>query len=537
MINLKGIPKNPGCYLFKDKLGSVIYVGKAKSLVKRVKSYFQKEHEDIKTNVLVSKIRDIDFVVTDSEVEALVLENNLIKKYKPKYNIDLKDSKRYAYLEVTAEKFPRLLVARSKKVDDGSKRKPGKFYGPFVSGMSRDYVLRALRKIFQIRTCNRLPKRKCMRYDIGLCSGPCVGKISERDYVRDVKNAEMVLKGKTRGVIEMLDKKMKAFSRNEDFERALTIREQIRSIRALSEKQKMERQKKYDEDFINWIIHEGRVYLILFNAKKGILENKQFFDFEWTPNFLEEFLVQFYSDYDCPKEVVLPPLDISSGDDLTGQAVKIDKGLRDFIKDKDGRIVVPKQGEKMELLDLVKKNIDIAVFGDSDKIKELGEKLKLNSIPKVIECFDISHLSGTDVVASMVQFRDGQPDKSNYRRFKIRGGDVNDDYAAMCEVIGRRYSGLKKSGEDLPDLVVVDGGKGQLGVALDVLDELKIGIPVISLAKKLEEVFVPGRNEGIGLNGKSKALRLLQEIRDEAHRFAISYQRLLRRKRIRKSTS
>ncbi|MBT6690449.1 excinuclease ABC subunit C [archaeon] len=519
MINLSHIPKNPGCYLFKDSKDKVIYVGKAKSLDKRVKSYF-KEHEDIKTNILVSKIKDVDFVVTDSEVEALILENNLIKKFKPRYNIDLKDSKRYAYIERTDDEFPRMLVARKR---EGK----GKFYGPFVSGMSRDYVLHALRKTFKIRTCKRLPKRRCMRFDIGLCSGPCEGHISKADYLADVKSAEMVLKGKTRGVVEILDKRMKMFSRDKEFERALEIREQIRSVKELGDRQKMERDKTYDEDFINWIVHDGTVYLILFNARKGILENKQSFEFEWTPNFLEEFLVQFYSDYDVPREVVLP--------------VNVDSGLKNFLKDKGARVVVPKVGEKMKLLELVKKNVEIAVFGDSDKIKDLRDKLNLNFLPRVIECFDVSHLNGTDVVASMVQFRDGKADKSNYRKFRIRGGDVNDDYAAMSEVVRRRYSrlvrgsGLEVGSKEqvMPDLIVVDGGKGQLGVVLDVLEELRLKIPVLGIAKREEEVFLPGRSSGVKLDRRGKALKLLIEIRDEAHRFAIAYQRLLRSKKLR----
>jgi excinuclease ABC subunit C len=511
MMDLKNIPKNPGCYLFKDFNGKVIYVGKAKVLDKRVKSYFAKTHKETKTNVLVSHIADVDFVVTDSEVEALILENNLIKKYTPRYNIDLKDSKRYAFIERTDEEFPRLLVARKR---EGS----GVFYGPFVSGMSRDFVLNALRKIFRIRTCKKLPKKVCMKYEIGLCLGPCEMKISRRYYLENVKNAEMVLKGKTKVVLEILTKRMKRFSVEKDFEKALVLREQIKAILELGERQKMERNKKFDEDFINWIIDGERVYLILFNARKGILENKQFFEFDWTPNFLEEFLVQFYSDYDCPREVVLP--------------VKVDHGMEGFIKEKGGRVIVPRAGEKLKLLELVFKNIEIVVFGDLDKVRDLKEKLGLDKFPKVIESYDVSHLSGTDVVASMVQFRDGKADKNNYRRFKIRGGDVNDDYAAMREVVSRRYKKLKMEGLEMPDLIVVDGGKGQLGVAFEVLEKLGLSIPVIGLAKKEEEVFFYGKKDGVWLDKKGKALKLLQEIRDEAHRFAIEYQRLRRLKNL-----
>jgi len=326
----------------------------------------------------------------------------------------------------------------------------------------------------------------------------------------------------------------------------------------------MERGKKFDEDFVNWIEvgesssdsasgengkfshkpfdgetwlpserslmtgstkrrierdNRKRVYLILFNARKGILENKQFFEFGWTPNFLEEFLVQFYSDYECPKEVVLPEA--------------VDDGLKKFVKSKGGKVVVPKKGEKLKLLELVRKNVEISVFGNIDKVKDLGEKLHLDFVPKVIECFDVSHLGGTDVVASMVQFRDGKADKSNYRKFRIRGGDKNDDYAAMKEVMTRRYSGLKKRREKMPDLIVVDGGKGQLGVAVEVLESLKLGVAVIGIAKREEEVFFPGVGKSVRLDKKGKALKLLVEIRDEAHRFAIAYQRLLRKKKIR----
>ncbi len=521
MINLKNIPKNPGCYLFKDSKGNVIYVGKAKGLVKRVKSYFQKKHKDTKTNVLVSKIKDIDFIVTDSEVEALILENNLIKKYKPKYNIDLKDSKRYAFIEVTGEQFPRLLIARNLRGQGLRIRyQKSKFYGPFVSGMSRDYALNALRKIFRIRTCKKLPKKRCMRFDIGLCSGPCEKIITRQDYLKDIKNCEMVLKGKTKTVVEFLTKRMKEFSSNQNFERALEIREQIRAVKELGEKQKMERNKKFDEDFVNWVVHEEQVYLILFNARKGILENKQFFEFDYNEDFLEEFLVQFYSDYDCPKEIVLP-------EDVSGDVKK-------FLKKLGGKIIVPKRGEKLKLLELVRKNIEIAVFEGSDKVKDLADKLNLNFLPRVIECFDVSHLSGTDVVASMVQFRDGKADKNNYRKFKIRGGDVNDDYAAMREVVLRRYTKLKRDNLEMPDLILIDGGKGQLGVVMDVLNELNLKIAAIGIAKRLEEVFFLGQSKGVILKKQSKALKLLQEIRDEAHRFAIGYQRLLRNKRIRK---
>lgn len=514
-VNLSKIPSNPGCYLHKDKNGKIIYVGKAKNLKKRVSSYF-KVHEDAKTNALVSHIAKTDFIVTDSEVEALILENNLIKKNKPKYNIDLKDSKRYAFIQVTNEEFPRLLVAR-KRV-----RGEGRFYGPFVSGMSRDYVLEALKKIFKIRTCNKLPKRKCMRYDIGLCSAPCINKISRKDYLESVAGAEMVLRGKTSLLVRTLTSKMREFSGRQDFERALAVRNQIRAIKDLSERQKMERRQDFDEDIINWVVHDGKVHLLLFNSRKGILENKQDFEFDFKDGFLEEFLVRYYGENEIPREVVLPE--------------RVGLGVKEYLEKLSKHkvvISVPEKGDKAKLLDLVKKNIEIVLFGDSRRVEDLRDKLKLNELPSVMECFDISHLSGTSTVASMVQFRNGVPDKSNYRRYKIRSVVGVDDFASMEEVIRRRYSKLKREELPLPNLVIVDGGKGQLSSAISILEELDLRLPIISLAKREEEVFVPGKSEPIVLSKKSDALKLLQAIRNEAHRFAISYNRLLRVKRVR----
>ena len=514
MIPPQNIPSNPGCYLFKDKFGKIIYIGKAKDLKKRVLSYFNRTEESAKTQALVESVDSVDFLVTDNEVEALILENNLIKKFKPKYNINLKDSKRYAYIQITNEEFPRLLIARNREGE-------GKFYGPFVSAASRDYILEALIKIFKIRTCKKLPKKECLRYSIGLCSAPCINNLSKEEYLGRVKAAELVLKGRIRNLIKILDFKMKENSRILNYEAALEIKNQIEAVKTLEERQKMERDKDYDEDIINYVIIKDKVYLMLFNSKQGILLNKQDFEFEYTDNFLEEFLVQYYSENNIPKKIVIPK--------------EVDESIGEFFKKlkKDRvNIEIPKKGVSKELLDLVKKNLDIALFGDQDKLEDLMDKLKLNELPKVIECFDISHLSGTSMTASMVQFRNAKPDKDSYRRFKIRTVDKIDDYAAMKEVIKRRYSKLKNENLSMPNLIVVDGGKGQLSAALGVLEELNLKLIVISLAKRDEEVFVPGRSSPIVLNKKSKALRLLQQIRNEAHRFAINYNRLLRKKKM-----
>ena len=516
MIDLTKIPKKTGCYMFKDNLDKIIYIGKAKDLSKRVKSYFKKNNLDEKTRILVSNIKDIDFFVTDNEIEALILENNLIKKNKPKYNIDLKDSKRYAYIQVTEEEFPRILIAR--KIDG-----EGKFYGPFVSAVSRDYIIEALNKVFKIRTCKKLPHKECIRYSIGLCSAPCILKISKSDYEKNIKSAELILKGKINDLIRVLFNEMKEFSRNQEYERALGIKSQIEAIKNLEERQKMERQIKYDEDLINYVLHEGKVYLMIFKSKKGIIENKIDFDFEESPNFLEEFIVQYYSEKETiiPKRIILP--------------IKVEKILQDYLQKISKRrikIETPIKGDKKNLLDLIKKNIEINLFENIEKVEDLAKELRLNDYPKTIECFDISHLSGTLTVASMVQFRNGKPDKSNYRRFKIKTVEGIDDFASIREVIRRRYTKLILNKESLPNLIVIDGGKGQLSSALKELEKLNIKIPIVSIAKREEEIFEPGKSEPIVLNKKGKALRFLQEIRDEAHRFAISYNKVLRKKKM-----
>ncbi|MBT4376757.1 excinuclease ABC subunit C [archaeon] len=514
--NLENLPNKPGCYIFLDKSKKIIYIGKAKNLKKRVQSYFSKKNHDSKTESLLKNIFSMDFLTTNTEVEALLLEDNLIKKNKPKYNIDLKDSKSYAFIELTNEEYPRLIIART---DLTKKRKTtGKLFGPFVSAESRNQAINILNKTFQIRTCNKLPKRKCIRYDLGICSAPCTNIISQKEYLENVKKPEMILKGKDKDLIRNLKQTMKKYSKEFNYEKALLVREQLRSVEYLREKQNVERQKKYNEDIINFLIKDEIVYLMIFNISKGTLYNKQEFVFDHKDNFLEEFLVQYYGEEKIPKLLVLPE--------------KLNSPIKGYLEKKKKskvEIRIPEKGELKQLLDLVKKNIEIQHFGDLEKLEILQKEINLQDLPGVIECFDVSHLGGTQVVASMVQFRNGKPDKSNYRKFKIRAKDKNDDFAAMQEVVKRRYSRLKKEGLTFPDLIVVDGGLGQLNSSLKALKEIEVKIPIISLAKREEEIYLPGGNI-IKLNSKNNGRKLLEAIRNEAHRFAIKYQRERRRK-------
>lgn len=506
------IPEKPGCYLFLNSKGTILYVGKAKNLKKRVTNYFQKKRLDIKTTRLVAKINSIDFIVTDNEVEALILENSIIKKNQPKYNIDLKDSKNFAFIKMTDEEFPRITIARKR---DGE----GDYFGPFVSAAARDHILNVVKKIFRIRSCKRMPKKACVRYQIDLCTAPCIGAISTHEYSRQVRLSKMFLKGKSKELTEGLTNEMKKASEDMNYEFALELKKKIDAIASLSRKQKMSREKKYDEDLINYIVDRGKVYLMLFNVHRGLLENKQEFVFDNKRDFLEEFIIQYYSENEIPREIILPE--------------KPDESLTGYLKEvKNGsvRTIMPKIGEKKALLDLVKKNIELTYFGDIKTLESLKEKLNLAEIPVVIECFDISHISGSFTTASMVQFRNGLPDKSNYRRFRIKYTEGIDDVKSIGEVVTRRYSRLLKEESVLPDLILIDGGAGQLNVALSSLKELNLNIPVVSIAKREEELYIPGEDKPLKLAKSEPSLQLIQRIRDEAHRFAITYNRLLRKK-------
>ena len=514
MIDTAGLPENPGCYLYADADGRIIYVGKAKNLKKRVSSYFSKKDHDPKTRSLVANIASVAVVVTDTETEAFLLENTLIKKHQPRYNIDLKDAKRYAWIELTKEEYPRLVIAR-RATDNGT------FFGPFVSAAERDRVLAVAKKVFHLRTCKKLPKRPCLRRHMQSCSAPCTGTVSPEEYGENVKRAALLLKGKSTELLDTLRREMAGRSAAEEYERALVLRNEIVAIEHLADRQHVERRRTYDQDVIACQVTEGKAYLTVFTVERGTLANKEEFSFEAGEDVFEEFLVQYYSDREPPNELIL-------GHD-------VDPALASFLSEKKGRhveIVFPQRGEKKQLLDLAMKNLEIAFFRDTLKSAELGAALGLPHPPVVIECFDISHLSGTAMVGSMVQFRDGRPDKSGYRRFKIRTVEGIDDFASIAEVVKRRYQRLTDEHAPFPDLVIIDGGKGQLAAAQEALASLGAADqPVIAIAKREEDIYIPGNPLPLLLDKKSIALRYVQEIRNEAHRFAITYNRLLRKKK------
>ena len=515
MIDLSLLPHNPGCYLFSDTAGTIIYVGKAKDLKKRVTSYFQKKDHDAKTQALVAAIDSVDLMLTNTETEALILENTLIKKHQPRYNIDLKDAKRFAYIELTKEPFPRIGIARRTTKGEAT------YFGPFVSAAERDEVLRVIKRIFHIRPCRKLPKRACLRYHMGSCSGPCIGAVSEDAYRVQVDRASALLRGGGTELIRALKQEMAKRSQAMEYEEARSLHNQILAIERLSERQHVARQRETDEDVIGYTVSGDTMYLMVFMVEKGLLSGKQEYSFDYREDAFDEFLVQYYADTLPPSELVLPH--------------EVDEALAGYLSERKGksvRVTVPKAGEKKKLLELVEKNIEHAFLKHELKVQDLQAALSLPDPPQIIECFDISHLAGTAMVGSMVRFSGGIPDKKNYRRFKIKTVEGIDDFASIAEIVKRRYQRLIAEEGELPDLIIIDGGKGQLAAALGALQSLDCPLPVIAIAKREEEVSLPGEPLPLQLDEKGMALRYIQEIRNEAHRFAITYNRLLRKKKL-----
>ncbi len=515
-VDLARLPRAPGCYLFRNPEGGILYIGKAKVLRSRVASYFRGEVLGPRIQQMADQVSDVEVIVTNNEVEALVLENNLIKHHQPKYNINLRDAKNYAYILLTEEEYPRIGIARRAS-------EKGQYFGPFVSARERNHVLSVLKRVFRLRTCRKLPRRGCLRQQMGTCSAPCAGGIGADEYRRQVGRAVAVLRGETRALIETLRTEMEVQSAELAYERALEIREQIESLERLAIRQHVERPRGRDQDVIHFLSRDATVRLMIFQVLRGRLADHEEFTFPESEHFLEEFLVQYYSDREPPPELILPG--------------PVDTSLQDFLNLRRGTsvtVTVPIRGAKRALLDLVQKNLEAREGAGRGKGEALQRALSLPEEPRIIECFDISHLSGTSLVGSLVRFRDGVPERSRYRRFRIRSESGTDDLAAMGEVVRRRYSRILREGEELPDLILVDGGRGQREVAERELRRLSLSLPVVALAKREEEIYVPGRAFPIPLSRRDRGSLYLQEIRNEAHRFAHAYHTLLRRKEVRK---
>ena len=540
---IKEAPVDPGCYIYKNSDGKIIYIGKAKNIRNRIKSYFLKGHsKDTKTKVLVTNIADVEFIVTHSEVEALILENTLIKKHKPKYNISLRDDKTFPYVRITNEPFPQVYVTRKVIKDDSL------YFGPYTDAKSLKETIRIIKTLFTVRSCKyklsgeTIKKGKiklCMDYHIKKCEGPCRSLVSVDDYEKMISKVIAFLRGKTSEVIEFFNEKMEKASKSLEFENATIFRDHINILQNYSRRQSVELNDFIDRDFINIIIESGDGCAVVFRVRQGKLIGRDSFFLDGVTNYetseiMRNFLQQYYS------KAKFVPLEILVNVIPEEESV-LNKWLTEI---RSGKVTIsrPERGEKVRLLKMAEKNARIQLqeylLKKSAKpdyipksLKKLQEDLSLPKLPHRIEAFDISNISGKFAVASLVTFINAKPRKSEYRRFKIKTVKCIDDFAMMAEVIKRRYTRLIKEKKNFPDLILIDGGKGQLSSVKFVMSSLQLDdISVVGLAKRLEELYLPDSNEPILLPRDSTALILLRRIRDEAHRFAIAYHRKLRKR-------
>jgi excinuclease ABC subunit C len=533
---LATLPNAAGVYLFKDAQGNVIYVGKARVLRDRVRQYFQAGRaSDPLRDALAADMADLDLIVTDSEMEALALENNMIKRHRPRYNVLLRDDKNHPWLRLTlSEEYPRLYVVRRVGGDRDA------YGGPYIPAKLGRRTAGVVHKVFGIRSCkevlNGRRPRPCLQYDIGRCLAPCVAEICPPERYRQAAgDAALFLEGRTDEVVRRLRDEMTEAAEGHRFEEAASLRDQVLALERLDAPQKITTQDLEERDVFAAHQEGARAALQVFTVREGRVVAREGFllDVPEPERLLASAIQQYYDQgREVPREVVVPAA-------IADQAL-----LEEWLGRKRGslvRIHLPQRGEKKRLLELVQRNARLAFDLEwrhprqqsEEILRALRDLLDLEVEPRRIECFDISNIQGSDVVASMVVFEDGRPRKSDYRKFRIRGlGGEPDDFAAMREVVGRRYRRLLEEGKEMPDLVLIDGGKGQLGAAAAALEELGLGHqPVASLAKREELIFTPGREEPLALPHSSPVLQLVQRVRDEAHRFAIGFHRKVRARR------
>ncbi|MGD8537300.1 MAG: excinuclease ABC subunit UvrC [Candidatus Aminicenantes bacterium] len=527
---LEGLPTKPGIYFFRNAENEVIYIGKARSLKDRVKSYFGSTADPKVHNILAETV-DIDYIFTDSEREARFLENNFIQQYQPKFNIRLKDDKAFPFLKVTLQdRFPGIFLTRRVEPDGA------RYFGPFSPVHEARKTIHLINKSFGIRGCREeIPgkrKRPCLEYDLKLCAAPCVSYISDKEYRSRVEDALLFLEGKTEKLLKTLRHTMKDVAAKEEFERAAQIRDLIQAIEQLKSKPTLISTKKENKDIFGYSATESQAHLTVFRMRQGkVIETEVIVRKKKTnvpdKTILSSALSKYYNKSpDLPDKIILP------------FRIPREKSISVAISQSKGKkveIIVPVRGENKKLLELAQRNTEDLAQKEPEaaSLVELKTLLGLNSLPQRIEGFDISNTGGDESVGSMVVFDEGKPNKSEYRKYKIRTVDGPDDIASLREVVRRRYASLLTEGQEfMPDLVFVDGGKGQLNAAIHALRELGVEeVAVASLAKKEEVIFIPNQRDGLKLKSISPALKLLQNIRDEAHRFAITYHRSRRAKK------
>lgn len=557
---LENLPPAPGVYQFKDASGKVIYVGKAKILKNRVRQYFQSRPSQAKTDAMVLKIADLEIITTDNEIEALILEFNLIKRLKPRYNVLLKDDKTYPYIVITNEPFPRVFPTRKKRTD-GSR-----YFGPYTDVKTMRFALKSIRDIFTIRSCNLTLNENtinegkfkvCLDYHIKKCEGPCAGLQTQKDYREMIEQVAKLLNGKTATLENELRAKMEEYSEKMMFEQAARTRDKMDALSVYNAKQKMAGEEIVDRDVFSVVSEDNDACGMVMKIRDGRVIGKSHFYFgnvleKPKEEILENLVTNYYLKSDFIPDEIFFPFEMENTE-------SIEKWLSEKKKGKI-EIIVPKIGDKAKLVHMVETNamlmlqeLKLAKMKReyiAPSLESLKRDLRLNRLPRHIVCFDISHIQGTDTVASMVVFKDAKPKKSEYRKYRIRSVSNEtgepDDFLSMREVIHRRFRRLAEEGGEMPDLVVIDGGKGQLSSAVSVFNDLKIEIAnpsgeslidrmkspnIIGLAKRLEEVFVPNDPDPHTIPKTSSGLKLLQRVRDEAHRFAIEFHRALRSKR------
>ena len=543
---LDSVPTSPGVYFFSDTKGKILYIGKAKNLKNRVRSYFQKnKYQTPKNQSMVKRISDIEWIITSNEVEAIFTEANLIKQHQPKYNVDLKDGKSFPFIRITNEPFPQVFLTR-KIVKDGSH-----YFGPYTDVNHLRAVLKMIHHVYQIRSCTFKLDRKtiedkkvslCLDYHIKKCGGPCEGLVSEKEYDKMIATVTSFLHGKTSDTERFLLREMNRGSDEQRFEDAARVRDQLESVQRFKNRQRKVAVDFSDRDIFS-LAHEEEIGVVVIVRVRGgrfFSREKIYLRQVRSPEeALESVITRFYLDsFDIPREIALP------------FAVPNEDTIYSWLSEKRERalkIKYPQRGEKARELRVAHQNAKL-LLGEwilkkkkrreyiPNSLKQLQDDLQLKAPPRTIEAFDISHLGGTNTVASMVYFKDGKPVKKNYRKYNIKTITGIDDFASVREVVIRRYKRLLKEKSSLPDLILIDGGKGQLSMAVSALRQLGMAyVPVIGLAKRLEEVFLPGQSEPQSISKSSPGLLLLRRVRDEAHRFAVSFQRQKRSKSVKES--
>jgi excinuclease ABC subunit C len=523
----KNLPKKPGVYIMKNADDEIIYIGKAKNLKNRVSSYFREKLDRPKTQILMSHFDSLEYIITNSEKEALILEANLIKKHHPRYNIQLKDDKRYPYVKITNEKFPRLVITRNIS-------KNAVFYGPFTDVGSVRKTVKFLKSLFKIRTCRNMDG-PCLNSQIDLCYAPCDGKITEEEYGEIINKIDLFFQGKYSVIVKNLKKEMTEAALNEEYEKAAVLRDQIEAIEEIMEKQFVDLvDDDLDQDVIAIASGKEQIVVVIMQIRNGKIIGRDDFlmsgsEYDSNSEILFAFIQQYYGyNRHVPKQILL-------AEDIDEKEL-----LEEWLSDLRGNkvhIKVPQKGVKLRLVKMAEKNAEIIIHQKKtleNSMIELKKYLKLEKLPRIIEGYDISNISGKFAVGSKVSFKDAKPNKKRYKQFKIETPGPN-DFAMMKELLTRRLKLIETDPE--PDLIVIDGGKGQLGMACDVLEELNLThIPIIGLAKEFEEIYLPNSKRPVVIPKNNTALHLLQRVRDESHRFAITYHRKLRSKNISQSS-